>query len=133
MSNLTDDEYTVAMLAHQGQYLAPIGRWEKPIRDMHARGLLNKIDDSNYIANQATRAALMKHEEGIDNEFRRAIEANNNIANASTQAQQSIRQSALHLSFAAKAAALATGETPEQAVKKWLGAVEKEALELVGK
>lgn len=131
MSDLTDDEYTVLMLADQGNFMAPIGRWEKPIRDLHARGLLDKRDDVNYVANVAGRAALAVHEKGIDDGLRNVIENSNKAANARTTAQQSVEQAALHLSFAAKASSLVTGDTPAVAVKLWVASVEKRALELV--
>lgn len=128
MSDLTGDEYTALMLAQQGNLMIPIGRWEKPINDLHARGLLVKNDKFNYGSNAAGNAALAEYEKALD---AYGTETANRLANARTQAQQSIEQAAIHLSFAAKSASIATGDTPSEAVKKWLGSVEKRALELV--
>lgn len=132
MSDLTDDEYTVIMLAEQGRYMAPIGRWEKPILSLAARGfLVDKSQGVNFAITQEGRAALAKHEEAINGDLRTAIEGNNKIANARTQMQQSVEQAALHLSFAARAASAATGDSSETAIKKLSELASTRALELV--
>ena len=46
---LTTDEFTVLLLANDGQYLAPIGRWRKSILDLTAQGLMRRIDEVNYV------------------------------------------------------------------------------------
>lgn len=45
---LTEDEVTVLLIAKEGQYLAPIARWKKPILALTARGLMQRLDDVNY-------------------------------------------------------------------------------------
>lgn len=48
-ANLSNDEFTVLLLANDGQYLAPIGRWRKSILDLTAQGLMRRIDEVNYV------------------------------------------------------------------------------------
>lgn len=54
---LTDDERAVLMIAAQGQYMIPMGRWEKPILSLAVRGLMRKLDDVNYVITEPGRLA----------------------------------------------------------------------------
>jgi hypothetical protein len=54
---LSDDERTVLMIAVQGQYMIPTGRWKEPILALTRRGFMRKLDEVNYVITEAGRAA----------------------------------------------------------------------------
>ena len=56
---MTDDEYTVLMIAAEGESMIPIGRWEEPIRTLTLAGLMRKLDQVNYVITQAGRCAMV--------------------------------------------------------------------------
>ncbi|MFA5897698.1 MAG: hypothetical protein WC829_01165 [Hyphomicrobium sp.] len=60
MPDLTDDEFTLLMIADNGESLAPIGRWKQSILALTARGLLQRNNEVNYgitLAGKEARAA----------------------------------------------------------------------------
>ncbi len=127
MSDLTNDEWTILLIAKQGQYLAPIGRWEKPVKSLAEKGLLQRLDSVNYAITPKGSEFADKQE---DDELRGFLEAGIKARNGHEQARQSIEQAALHLSLAARASA-ATGDSPEVAAKRWSVVVLDRALELL--
>ena len=48
MSDLTQDEFTVLMIAYDGISMIPMGRWKEPILALTERGLMHKYDGANY-------------------------------------------------------------------------------------
>lgn len=62
MSELTQDEHTVLLIAGKDQNMMAIGRWEKPVKDLTARGFLRMLDPVNFIITSAGRAALEREE-----------------------------------------------------------------------
>jgi hypothetical protein len=54
---LSEDERAVLMIAAQGQYMIPIGRWEQSVKALTARGFLRKLDNVNYVITEAGRKA----------------------------------------------------------------------------
>lgn len=47
MTELTDDEFTVLLIAQQGESMMPIGRWEKPVESLVQKGFLHRYDKFN--------------------------------------------------------------------------------------
>ncbi len=127
---ITDDEYTILMLASQDQVLAPIGRWEQPIKSLHARGLLQMFNAWNYGITDAGRAALAEREKGDDEDLKRVLNAGNKIATVNASARVAAEESAKHLANAIRTSVIATGEKPEVCARKWMEAIIKRALEL---
>lgn len=74
---LSADERAVLMIAAAGQSMIPIGRWEAPVRSLHARGFLRMIDEVNYVITATGRAAS---EAAEDDAVRDVIKINNRIA-----------------------------------------------------
>lgn len=77
-TELTQDEYMVLMIAASGEYMMPIGRWEKPVEDLVARGLLHRYDKFNNTITEAGKQAVKARE---DADVRALIVANNALAN----------------------------------------------------
>ncbi len=57
-SDLTDDEFTLLMLAERGESLMPIGRWEKSVDSLVARGLLHRHDKFNNVITEKGKEAV---------------------------------------------------------------------------
>jgi len=131
MSEISDDEFSVLLIAKQGQSMIPIGRWKSPVLNLAQKGLLQCVDSVNYIITPQGEAICDERDRDDDSQFRKILESSNKIANARTQAQQSVEQAALHLSFAAKASALATGRHTDEELKQWLKVAYERALELL--
>ena len=120
MSELTDDELTVLMIAARGESLMAIGRWEKPVKDLNAKALLLSIDSVNYVITDAGRTAAAQGESDADDMLARGIIGKHNqIVEMRNASRHSIEQAALHLSLAATASAKITGDTPQQAAEQW--------------
>lgn len=116
MSNLTDHEYAVLMLAGEGNSMIPIGIWEKPILNLTLLGLLKKFDSVNYGITDSGRKMLADRQHEEDDDFKQAFAKLSEDRNAQSQSVQSTNQAAQHLVFAARAAAKLSGKTPEQEV-----------------
>lgn len=119
MPDLTDDEYTVLLIAAQGEHMIPIGRWETPIKNLHARSLMRKIDDVNYVITQSGRDAAETREHADDNLLRDVFKQAGNVAVARNNAASHIEFAARHLADAAKISAATTGDSPEAAIRSW--------------
>lgn len=128
MSELSDDEFAVLCIANKGESMIPIGRWKEPTLSLARRGLLHANDPSNYVITAAGRVACCESE---DASLRQVLESGAKVANARTQAQQSIEQAALHLSYAAKASAVATGDPVMFCLDKWLPSIRERAVEIL--
>lgn len=133
MSNLTDHERAVLMLAAEGKSMIPIGIWEKPILNLTVLGLLQKFDSVNYGITDAGRKILNDVQAEEDDDFKRAFAKVSDDRNAQQQAVQSTTQAAQHLVFAAKAAAKLSGNTPEQECWQIGQATISRAMELLKK
>lgn len=131
MVDLTDDERTVLMIAAEGQSMIAIGRWEKPIDSCVRRGLMERADKFNNFITQQGRDALGVADEKENEVYRAIIEKSISLRNAHEQVRASVEQAATHLMFAAKASALATGDTPQHAAEQWAKHVLDRAKELL--
>ena len=43
MSELSDDEFAILMIADQGEPMMPIGRWKAPVESLLRRGFLRRV------------------------------------------------------------------------------------------
>ena len=72
---MTNDEMTVLMIAAEGEPMLPIGRWEKPIRDLETRGLMRNHDGISYFITDKGIYALKAENAQRDGEFANALKA----------------------------------------------------------
>lgn len=73
MPDLTQDEFTVLLIAAEGQSMIPIGRWKIPILALTERGLMRKNDDVNYEITEQGWLAVAKQNEDDDADLRRLM------------------------------------------------------------
>ncbi len=77
MSDLSQDELTVLMIAVHGESMMAIGRWQKPIESLLQKGYMQSRggDNFNCIITDAGRAACeardKQDQDDLDNEFRK--------------------------------------------------------------
>lgn len=131
MSELTQDERTVLMIAAEGESMMAIARWEAPTESLVAKGLMQRADKFNNFITPAGREALKGIEQADDANFREIAGKMINVHNCRVQARMSAEQAAHHLSLAARASASATGDTLEAAARAWSKVVLDAALELL--
>lgn len=128
MSALSEDEYTVLLIAAQGEYLAPIGWWEKPVRDLAVRGLLQMLDSVNFVITDAGRQAAQQEDQKNDQAIAGALKQ---AASVQGDIRDFAEQAANLLAAAGKASAGVTGDAPSVAVDKWSEIIRKRARELL--
>ena len=66
MHDLTEDEFAVLMLADDGMYMAPIGRWKEPILALTEKGYLQKYDVVNYTITETGHRARVERDKADD-------------------------------------------------------------------
>lgn len=65
-TELTQDEYTVLLIASSGEYMMPIGRWEAPVEALVQRGLLHRHDKFNNTITEAGKKIVAAREQQDD-------------------------------------------------------------------
>ena len=85
MSELTEDEFTCLLLAAEGEYLAPIGRWKAPILALTSRGLMQKIDEVNYVVTEDGRRACEERNQADEREMRELLARNQKTIEAGAE------------------------------------------------
>lgn len=73
MSDLTQDEFTILLIADGGVSMAPIGRWKASILSLTEKGLMQRLDDVNYTITDEGRAAREARDEEDDIAIRGAL------------------------------------------------------------
>ena len=128
-STLSDDEYSVLMIASEGVPMMPIGRWQQPVENLIARGLLQLLDRFNNVITPAGRKALGARE-AADNEAIKA--ASQRVSIAQSAARTHAEEAAQSLALAAQASIKVTADDLRTAVLAWNRVVLQRAMELVG-
>lgn len=130
---ITDDEFSILMIAAQGQYMLPIGRWKPSIEALGARGLL-KCEMLNggpqYTITEVGREAIKDREREEDRQIGAVIEAGSRMGAAQKTARDHVEAAAKSIAAAAKAGA-APGDSPETAARKWMPAILERALDII--
>lgn len=125
---LSDDEFTVLMIAAEGESLMPIGRWEAPVTNLVARGYLRSLDRfNNIITTEGRRVIEQRNTEdqgAINQTFQK-------VSLAQAEARKAAEEAALALARAARASIDVTGDRVDTAVLNWNAEVLKRALALV--
>ena len=85
MSDLSQDELTILMIAAEGESMMPIGRWEKPLDSLVAKGLMHRHDKFNVVITPDGRKACKETEDG---NIRGLIEANNTMVTGKETARR---------------------------------------------
>jgi hypothetical protein len=127
---ITDDEYSVLMIAQADQFMLALGRWEAPIHALANRGLMQgqMINGGpQYIITEAGRAAIKDRELEEDRQLGSII----NTASAVTTARRYAEDAAQLLAKTANLSQEITGDLPADAAKQWSDSILRRALELL--
>jgi hypothetical protein len=128
---MTNDEFTCLEICGQGEMLAPIGRWEAPVKALAARKLLVAHDAFNYGITDAGREALEAHGKEEDAILAAYIEKSNKAATGLEAARRELNKCATVLAAAAKASAAINGDAPEVAARLWGKAIIDQAIQIL--
>ena len=82
MQALTQDEFTVLLLAGKGESMIPIGRWKEPILALTERGLMTRCNEVNYEITSLGRAAVAERYEADDASLRDLLARNSKTIEA---------------------------------------------------
>jgi hypothetical protein len=127
-TTLSDDEYTVLLIAAEGESMAPIGRWQAPVEHLVQLGYLHALDRHNNVITTEGRKAIGRRE-AIDNDaLRGAAQA---VTVAQSDARMCAEEAAQALVRAAQASVTVTGDGLPTAVQAWSQQVLRRAMELV--
>ena len=131
VTELSQEEVSVLMIAAQGETLAPIGQWKQPIETLVMRGLMKRINDANYGITPEGRLAVHMREQEDDSRLLAAV--NKRLTAQHTQANivKFAEQAAQLLAMSGRASAEVTGDTPEDAARRWSQVILTRALELL--
>lgn len=73
-SELSQDEFTVLLIASQSESMIPIGRWKAPILSLTERGLMRKNDEVNYAITDRGRKVCAETDAAYDADIRFLLE-----------------------------------------------------------
>ena len=128
MTELTQDELTVLLIAAGGESMMPIGRWASPVESLVRRGYLHANDRFNNVITPEGRAAAELTQ--ASNE--RAVGAvNNEIQVAQARARQMAQGIATQLVELSQISSKVTAEAPKKALERWSRIILTRALELL--
>ena len=127
MTDLTQDELTVLMIAAEGESMMPIGRWEDPVNNLVAKGYLKRNDKfNNYITTEGRKALNRR------SRTRKArIETTNQIVDGREKARRLAEKIAGQLVELANLANKVTGDNQIEALERWSRLILARALELL--
>ncbi len=128
---LTGDEAINMGIAVNGNSMLAIGHWEQPVKALAARGLMNKLDDANYVIAPAGREALEQADRNADRVLADVINKSHDAAKVHAGNQYFAEQTAQQLADTARLSAKAMGHDPGWAARKWSELILKRALELL--
>ncbi|MDE2099024.1 MAG: hypothetical protein KGL39_17350 [Patescibacteria group bacterium] len=128
MSQLTDDQFTLLMIANNGDILAPIGRWKESVFVLVEKGLLVRHNEVNYGITLEGKKAVAERDREDEAAFGQLLSSAHQTR---SQAQQLAEQAAQNLATAARNSSSVTGDDPIEALRQWSEQAVKRALELL--
>jgi len=128
---LSDDEFTVLMIAAGGESMIPIGRWERPVKALAERGLLNRLNEANYVITEAGRLAVRERDRQDDKLLADVINKRNAVVRAQEDAAKVAEKIAKELALLVKLSCSVTGDSPHFALDQWSKVIFDRAKELI--
>ena len=128
MPNLTDDQFTVLMIANNGDMLAPIGRWKEPVLELTRKGLMQRMDEMNYAITLEGAKAVNERDREDEAALTAVLASGHQVR---YQMQTLVEQAAQNLAKAARDSSSVTGDDLIYALKQWSEQALKRALELL--
>ena len=116
--SVTDDEFTVLMIAAKGEYMLPIGRWKPSIESLAQKGLMcmQHINGGpQYLITRAGRDAIHEREEDENRQIGSIINRSGLVAQVRALAEESAQK----LAQAAKDSVQITGDSAQVGLQEW--------------
>lgn len=139
MTDLSQDELTVLLIAAKGEPMIPIGRWKAPTESLVARGYLKPHPHSgdptghfNHYITLAGQAAAQQEDTIYDQQLGNMIGTSNAIAHEQKKARASAEQIAVQLVDLAELSGRVTGEDRKTALERWARIILTRSLEMIG-
>ena len=128
MTELTQDELTVLLIASQGESMMPIGRWQAPVESLLKRGYLHANDRFNNVITPEGRAAAELTERS---HMHAVADVNIEIQVAQARARQMAQGIATQLVELSQISSKVTAEAPKKALERWSRIILTRALEML--
>lgn len=117
---ITDDEFSVLMIAARGEYMLAIGRWESPIKSLERKGFL-RVQTINggpqYTITDTGREAIAEREQ---DEVKQLSFAGVRLFSTQTACRDHAEAAAQAIANCARESSKATGDSPTVAAERWL-------------
>ena len=120
--SITDDEFSILMIAAQGEYMLPIGRWKPSIESLTEKGYMcgqHLNGGLQYTITRAGKAAIAEREQDENKQIGELITRSNTIAAVKKLAEEAAQK----LAQAARESVAITGHSAETALQEWGKAV----------
>lgn len=135
MTDLSQDELTVLLIAAKGEPMIPIGRWKVPTESLIARGYMQPRkhpgDPTGHFNNYITAAGQAAVEKAEDEPLREMVQVSQSITHEQKKIRANAEQIAVQLVDLADASHRVTGDAQIEALEKWSRLILKRALELL--
>ena len=138
MADLTQDEFTMLLIAAKGEPMMPIGRWRESAEALVAKGLLQPRphagDPTGFFNLCITATGKLQAEQedsDFDAQLRTMLDVNNQIKHAQNQARASAEQIAAQLVELTELSVKVTGDDKIKALREWSKVILTRALEMM--
>lgn len=135
MSDLSQDELTVLLIAAKGEPMIPIGRWKPAVEKLIARGYMKPLshsgDPTGHFNNYITPEGQLVVERADDDSFREMLTVSTSITHEQRKARAAAEQIAVQLVDLAEASHKVTGDDRVAALEKWSRQILTRALEMM--
>jgi len=135
MSDLSQDELTVLLIAAKGEPMIPIGRWKVPTESLIARGYMQPRksagDPTGHFNNYITASGMAAVEKADDATMLTMTTLSASIEHEQRKIRANAEQIAVQMVDLAMASSQVTGDAPRDAMEKWAKLIGKRALELL--
>ena len=135
MSDLSQDELTVLLIAAKGEPMMPIGRWKAPTEQLVKRGYIKPHphpgDPTGHFNNYITPEGRAAVEIAEDEPLREMLQVGASIQHEHRKIRAHAEQIAVQLVELAQASHKVTGDTPVQALENWSRTILKRALDML--
>ena len=135
MSDLSQDELTVLLIAAKGEPMIPIGRWAEPTKSLIKMGYLKPHehpgDPTGHFNNYITPEGMALAQRSDDDVVRDAVMVSSSIQHEQRKIRANAEAIAVQMVDLAMASSKMTGDAPLVAMEKWGKIIGKRAMEML--
>jgi hypothetical protein len=135
VSDLSQDELTVLLIAAKGEPMIPIGRWKAPTEALIARGYLQPKkhpgDPTGHFNNYITALGMAAVEKADDETMLTMTTLSTSVEHEHRKIRANAEQIAVQMVDLAMASSQVTGDPPLEAMEKWGKVIGQRAMELL--